>query len=104
MRYAIVINLDYETFYADDCLFIWGKIKQEMMHSGFIMDKRLFTIDRSEQDACSLAREVIDKLSKSGNLKGADIFSYIRDFYGYDHSDSVNLLMPVSDSFLVELC
>ncbi len=104
MRYAIVINLDYETFYADDCRLVWSKIKQEMLEAGFIMDKRLFTIDSPEKEACELAREAIDNLSDSRKLQGVDVFSYVRDFYGYDHSDSVNLLMPTSDSFLVELC
>ncbi|VAW73185.1 hypothetical protein MNBD_GAMMA12-550 [hydrothermal vent metagenome] len=103
MRYAIVINLDYQTFYADDCRFVWSKIKQGMLDAGFIMDKRLFTIDTSEEDACELAREVIEGLDNR-KLQGIDIFSYVLDFYGYDHSDSVNLLMPASDSFLVELC
>jgi len=104
MRYAIVINLDYETYYADDCRFVWNHIRQEMMEAGFIMDKRIFTIDASEKDACDLARDVIEKLNTGGKLKGIDIYNYMREFYGYDHSDSVNLLMPVSDSFLVELC
>lgn len=104
MRYAIVINLDYETFYADDCHFVWNNIKQEMLDAGFIMDKRLFTIDRPEDEACELAREVIDNLNESRKLKGVDVYTYMREFYGYDHSDSVNLLMPMSDSFLVEMC
>jgi len=104
MRYAIVINLDYETFFADDCRFVWNNIKTEMMEAGFILDKRLFTIDRDGKEAGELARDVIENLNQSRKLQGVDIYSYMRDFYGYDHSEAVNLLLPTTDSFLLEMC
>ncbi len=103
MRYAIVINLDYESYFVDDCKFVWERIRQEMENSGFRMDKRLFTIDSSEEAACDTARTVIERLNRSPKLQGIDVYSYMKDFYGYDHSNAVNLMLPSTKNIVVEL-
>jgi hypothetical protein len=104
MRYAIVINIDYETYYHEDCRFVWKKIREGMIEAGFVSDHRLFTINaKSEEEACELARKVIDRLNRSREIHGIDIYSYLKEFYGYDHSEAVNLLVPATEHIQVEM-
>ncbi len=103
MRYAIVINMDYDSFNADDCKNVWNKIRSTMVEAGFVVDKRLFTIDLPGLQACERARQVIEGLSQGKHTEGADLYTYMKDFYGYDHSYSVNLLLPNAGSIVVEL-
>jgi len=103
MSYAIVINLDYTSFHYEDCNFVWSAIKDNMLEAGFILDKRLLVTKQAEDDACETARCVIEELNQSKGLLGIDIYSYMKEFYGYDHSDAVNLLLPTKESFIVEL-
>lgn len=102
MKYAIVINLDYSSFHQEDCRFVWNAIKEGMSEAGFVIDKRLLIINLDEDEACDRARSVIAKLNRSKRLKGIDIYSYLKDFYAYDHSNSVNLLIPEMESMMLE--
>lgn len=103
MSYAIVINLDYLSHQKKDCNFVWNLIKKDMLNAGFILDKRLLVSKSTQNEACHVARNVIEQLNSSKKMQGVDVYSYLKDFYGYDHSDSVNLLLPDSDGFVVEV-
>jgi len=93
-----MINLDYDTNPYEECRDIWRAIRDGMVEAGFRIEGRLFTISMSIEDASNLARSVIDKVNQSLH-EGQDIFTYLKEFYGYDHSQTVNLLLPSPDNF-----
>lgn len=101
MRYAIVINLDYNSYPDQECLKIWVLIRDHMINAGFRLEGRLFTAEMSEEEACKLSRDVIDEVNKTPGFDG-DIINYIKDFYCYDHSHTVNLLLPPTENIKLE--
>ena len=103
MRYAIVINLDYNSYPEQECLKIWTLIRNRMINSGFRLEGRLFTAEMSEDEACKVSREVMDKVNKDpGFMHDGDIFNFIKDFYCYNHSHTVNLLLPPTENIKLE--
>ncbi len=103
MRYGVVINLDYQSYAPEVLSGVWGKIKSQMERSGFREDGRVFTIDRPESEAGALARQAVEQLESSKEYYEMDIYSYIKEFYGFDMSETQNLLLPPVSSDLVEL-
>lgn len=103
MRYAIVINLDYDSNSYDDCHKIWEDIRRYMVEAGFRIEGRLFTTTMDGQDACSLARDVIDEINSLQEYTDHDIYAYLKEFYGYDHTRTVNLLLPPEDTMTIEI-
>lgn len=103
MRYAIVINLDYNSYPEQECLKVWALIQEHMVHIGFRLEGRLFTAEMSEEEACKVSREVMDEINKdSGFELNRDILNYIKDFYCYNHSHTVNLLLPPTENIKLE--
>jgi len=98
MRYGIMINLDYDTNPYDECRDIWQDIRNSMVDSGFRIEGRLFTIEMAPEDACELARGVIN-LVDGRITTGNDLYHYLKEFYGYDHTNTTNLLLPPSETF-----
>ncbi len=94
MAYAIVINLDYDSFPPDVCSELWSAIKQSMLGAGFNCDGRRFIIHQDQDEACRLARQVIDDLEAHLEFHRKHIYSFMKDFYGYDPQTTVNLLLP----------
>jgi hypothetical protein len=102
MRYAIVINLDYDSNPAEMCRVVWQTIRQRMMEAGFRFEGRLFTAEMPRQQACDVARQVIEGLDNEPIAGDTSVFSYIKEFYGYDQTDVVNLLLPPTDNIEIQ--
>jgi hypothetical protein len=102
MRYAIVINLDYDTNPADECRTVWIGLRQRMMDAGFRIEGRLFTTDLQPEPACDLARQVVDQLDQDPVTAGKGIYHFLKEFYGYDHSHAANLLLPPTDNIRID--
>lgn len=102
MRYAIVINLDYSAHHNTECSALWAQIRQRMMDEDFRVEGRIFTTELPEQTACEVARGIIDALHQERESLGADVYSYLKEFYGYDHSSAVNLLLPPCDQIEID--
>jgi len=98
MRYGIMINLDYDTNPYDECRNVWQAIRNGMVEAGFRIEGRLFTIQMPVEEASALARTVIDSINQNVVVE-RDIYTYLKEFYGYDHSQTVNLLLPSTDNF-----
>jgi len=98
MRYGIMINLDYDSNPYDHCREIWQSIRNGMVEAGFRIEGRLFTIQMPPEDACELARSVIEQVDSNLSYSSG-IFAYLREFYGYDNSNTINLMLPPSDNF-----
>ncbi|HEC29117.1 MAG TPA: hypothetical protein ENI65_05980 [Gammaproteobacteria bacterium] len=96
MRYGIMINLDYESQLYDDCGRVWRAIRDAMLAAGFRIEGRLFTIEMTAPEACAIARSVVDGVDLE---PGEDVFAFLKEFYGYDNSETVNLLLPPSERF-----
>lgn len=94
MQYAVVINLDYESYPYDECRALWALIRQRMVDAGFRNDGRLFTIDLPADDAADRARAVINDIEAMPEYQDQLLNDYIKEFYGYDHGSSINLLLP----------
>jgi len=98
MRQAIVINLDYGSHPYEQCHSVWGQIASNMTAAGFRPEGRLFTIGKNRKEAFELARNVIDKLEDERDFYDKEIHLYLKEFYGFDMEDSVNLMLPPMDS------
>lgn len=99
MHYAIVINLDYATHPEDSCRELWTEIRNRMQQAGFRCDGRIFTIDTNEDEACRLARNVIDEIESHMDFHDKRVFLYLKDFYGFDMARTTNLLLPPAAAF-----
>lgn len=94
MRYAVVINLDYDSNAATDCHRVWDLIRRQMQDAGFRLEGRVFTTELSSDEACDAARTVMNRLDEHPDLSPNGVFLFLKEFYGYDHGHSVNLLLP----------
>jgi len=97
MRYGIMINLDYDTHPYAECRDIWLAIRNAMVDSGFRIEGRLFTINMPVEEAGKFACSIIDEVNQS-IMPDHDIYSFLKEFYGYDHTQTVNLLLPSTDN------
>ncbi len=102
MAYSIVINLDYDSHPAETCQFLWAEIKECMVTAGFHADGRRFTINLPSEEACALARKVIDSLEDHLEYHSKHIYKYMKDFYGFPAEQRTNLLLPPISSIQVE--
>lgn len=102
MRYAIVINLDYASQAEDSCRALWDEIRSQMIAAGFRCDGRIFSIDRSAGEACALARQVIDGIESHMGYHDKRVFLFLKEFYGFDMASTTNLLLPPTDSILID--
>lgn len=95
MRYAVIINLDYESQPEESCRELWREIRDRMVNAGFRRDGRIFTIDaNTEDEAYNLARNVIDEIENHMDFHEKRVFLFLKDFYGIDMSCTTNLLLP----------
>ena len=102
MRYDIVINLDYENHSQEQLHGLYDEIRLMMQEAGFVMDGRRFTIDVPPAEAQALARNTIDALEERHLARGRSIFPMIREFFGFEPTNSINLLLPPSEDIFVE--
>lgn len=102
MSYAIVINLDYESNPEEICHEIWREVKTRMVEAGFHIDNRVFIINRDQETACRLARQVIEGLEEHLEFHRKHIYRYLKDFYGYDMEHTTNLLVPSTSAIEVQ--
>jgi hypothetical protein len=103
MRYAIVINLDYDSNTYEECHSIWEDIRTYMMDAGFRIEGRLFTTTLDGVEACEVARNVMDQINELPEYQNIDLYGYLKEFYGYDHTKTVNLLLPPEDTMTIEI-
>lgn len=93
MRYGIMINLDYESYSYEECRELWQSIRNGMVEAGFRIEGRLFTTAENAETACALAKAVLDRINEQ-DFQERDIYDCLKEFYGYDHSNTTNLLLP----------
>lgn len=101
MRYAIIINLDYENHPQSTLGFLWNEIKDAMTAAGYRRDGRMFTISLPEQEATQLACQVIDNIESHLAFDRKHLYTYFRDFYGYSMECTTNLMVPAINGILV---
>lgn len=94
MAYAIVINLNYDTFPADDCQIMWDEIKERMVAAGFHRDGRSFVINLPDKEACDLAQKIIESIEDHLEYHRKHLHKYMKEFYGYPLAAKTNLLLP----------
>ena len=102
MRYDIIINLDYENHDEERLRGLFAEIQEEMQQAGFVMDGRRFTLDSPIEEAQCLARGAIDLLEQRHQEQGESIIPMIREFFGFEPNNTVNLLLPPTDEIHVE--
>ena len=102
MAYAIVINLDYVNHSTATCKEMWDTICEQFVANGFRRDGRIFTINGDKETATEIARKIIDGIESHLDFSEKRIFSYMKDFYGFDLDKTENLLMPPDDSFILD--
>jgi len=101
MRYVVIINLDYENYEHGRLKALFEQISAALQERDFVRDGRRFTIDASPEEAQQLARGVVDELEQRYNAVGESIYSYIKEFFGFEVESAVNLLLPPGDDIEV---
>jgi hypothetical protein len=101
MRYAIIINLDYENHPESTLKFLWSEIKDAMITAGFHRDGRIFTISLPKHEATQLATRVIDDIEGHLAFDRKHLYTYFRDFYGYAIECTTNLMVPAINGIVV---
>ncbi len=94
MRYGIVINMDYDTHPYEISNRLFEEIRDGLLRHGFRQDGRTFTIDLPAAEACAVARRVVDGVATYEQYHHKDIFNYMKEFYGFEMTNIVNLLVP----------
>jgi len=102
LSYAILINLDYEHHPAQACAILWEEISRRMVQAGFHLDGRFFVINRPEQEACQLARKVMEEIEDHLEYHHRHMHKYLKDFFGFPADARCNLLLPPADAIDVE--
>ncbi len=101
MRYVVIINLDYLNYEHGKLKALFDTISTVMQEKGFLVDGRRFTIDVDPDEAQHLARLVIEEVEQRYNAAGESIYIYIKEFFGFEVENAVNLLLPPGDDFEV---
>ena len=94
MRYYIVVNMDYDTNPQDDVNRLFEEIRLGLVSRGFRQDGRIFGIGLPAEEACALARQVVEEVAAAEKFLPKNLYSYMKDFYGFQKINVVNLLVP----------
>lgn len=92
MRYAINLNLDYASHPHDRVKGLFRQIREDFIQAGFRQDGRLFTIALPESEACQLAQDIVENAAERNGV--GEIYSYVKEFYGFNFERANNLLLP----------
>jgi hypothetical protein len=101
MRYVVIINLDYQNYDQNKLKSLFAVISTAMQENGFIVDGRRFTIDAEPGEAQRLARFVIDEVEREYSAIGESVYTYIREFFGFEVALADNLLLPPNENIEV---
>lgn len=101
MRYGIVINMDYDNHPYEVSHRLFQEMRDGLLRHGFRQDGRTFTIDLPAEDARALARKVVDDVAVFEEYHYKDVYSYMKEFYGFEMVHVVNLLVPGGDEISV---
>jgi len=102
MRYDIIINLDYENYDHERVFGVFTEIQQAMQEAGFVTDGRRFTIDAPPAEAQALARGAIENLERRYQGNSSTIIPMIKEFFGFQPTNAINLLLPPTEEIHVE--
>lgn len=99
--HVIVINMDYEFNPEEVCSHLWNKINDAMIEAGFRPQGRSFFINLPEEEANSLARNVMDEVDRdevdqNAEFEKPDIYAYLKCFYSFKMEHITNLMLPDS--------
>jgi hypothetical protein len=94
MNTAIVINLNYEQCGQDLCTRYWHQIEDVMEAAGFIKNNRMFLSNLQQDEAFEVARWLIGQMEEHSKANRFSLIQSIREFYGLDYRQLVNLLTP----------
>lgn len=101
MRYVVIINLDYENFEHGRLKALFADISSALQERGFVRDGRRFSIDVDPLEAQRLARLAVDELEQQYNARGESIYASLKEFFGFEVENAVNLLLPPGENIEV---
>jgi len=102
MNTAIVINLNYEQCGQDLCSNYWHLIEDVMESAGFVKNNRMFLSNLPQDEAFEVARWIIGQIDEHSRTNRYSLIQSIRDFYGLDYRQLVNLMTPPKQSIVVD--
>ncbi|MFO1381326.1 MAG: hypothetical protein U1F63_13380 [Chitinivorax sp.] len=102
MNTAIVINLNYEQCGQELCCSYWHLIEDVMESAGFVKNNRMFLSNLPQDEAYEVARWVIGQIDEHSKTNRFSLIQSIRDFYGLDYRQLVNLMTPPKQSIEVD--
>lgn len=101
MRYGVVVNMDYTSNPYEEASQLFADIEQGLLRHGFRREGRVFTNNLPPAETFALARQVLDEVSELQQHQGKDLFHYIKEFFGFEIVNVVNLLLPDSSDISV---
>ena len=99
-NFALVINLAYAHKPNNECSLIWNKILDKFLDSGFLFEKRIFTIstDKCRDDISIKVRQLLDEFEAEQH----DFYSFISDCYILNFEKLSDLIYPDTKNIEVE--
>jgi len=94
MRYGVVINMDYGNNSYEETSMLFDDIEKALLRHGFRREGRVFTTDLPPAQTYTLARKVLDEVADKEQHRHKDLFHFIKEFYGFEIVNVVNLLLP----------
>ncbi len=94
MRYGVVINMDYSNNAYEETSLLFEDLEAAMLAHGFRREGRVFTSQLPPEQTYGLARKVLDEVAEREQHRDKDLFHYIKEFYGFEITNIVNLLLP----------
>ena len=92
MKYAIIINIDYENNDQMICRRFWEEFEREMKKAGFVKHKRLFVTTLDWEAACRQAQGVVAEVEKILANEDIVVFDLIKEFYCFEFNRMNDLL------------
>lgn len=98
-----MITLEYEHAPYEENHFLWTEIHEAMLNAGFSYTSRLFVISVDKVDqAYILAHATIESMEDHVPFDERRLHHHIKDFYGFEFNDAVNLLLPCVNNIEVD--
>lgn len=100
-KFGLFINLDYAHKPTAECTYVWQKIMDKMLHSGFSFQRRAFAIstEKNRDELAHVVRVLLDELQ----TEQENFYSFIIDCYILNLENCSDLTLPdTSNSIDVE--
>lgn len=102
MQSAIVINFDYENSDYGTLRGLYRDVRGALLEAGFRQEERMFISNMGADEACEVARGIVEGLEVHHEFFKKEIFKYIKEFYGFEMDNVMNMMVPGGSGIQVD--